>query len=512
MAARQCAITVFQMLSTNNRTDLCSEYPYDLQGGVLHRKPAAAVSRKPSPELLATLALPRGFKTADKPVSLTSAKKVSKTCFQKKGRDTHKQAPGPLYIPPSQLRKAQPTPLQNKAIKDRVAILDLARVPSTQLVEIYIKIKLLPDLSKRLCEACGEGKLELKTQSSRARPLTICGVEVPPLEQPLWRCNNPTCQQRYPQLDPDGPLEALFGKGCVNPARTLLALAHIVSHHATGYCSSSELATHAGLNSHAAQRICDIVRGILAQAAKNDQRTISWEAGSLLEADEASMRVKRVPCPKGCALKSCGGHENGRYRLLYYRYLAIMPRGRRDLAKFFELPHKTCAAGGAGVPLGASECDRILSVHLAPGPYTLLTDGAGAYQSVAPHDRVAYHTEDVAPHSFSRERFEKYYQHLNISHGIVSHDDEQWAVPDKLKVVTPAGRTKTIALKKGTQCVDGAWPEVRGSIPHAVHTSDWERCQAYIWAWVWKSRRQGKDLLQEFGAQLGKLRRQRRQS
>eukprot|EP00959_Pyramimonas_sp_CCMP1952_P092584 1937716-Pyramimonas_sp.AAC.1 len=36
-------------------------------------------------------------------------------------------------------------------------------------------------------------------------------------------------------------------------------------------------------------------------------------------------------------------------------------------------------------------------------------------------------------------------------------------------------------------------PEMRSSIPDAVHSKDWERCRGYIWSWIWKMRRVGKD-------------------
>lgn len=143
---------------------------------------------------------------------------------------------------------------------------------------------------------------------------------------------------------------------------------------------------------------------------------------------------------------------------------------------------------------------------LSPGPFTFLTDGAGAYQSVAPLNRIAYHTLGRDPDSWSKVRYESNYKNLKISHGIVSHKAEQWAEKDSVKVINAAGAIRTIKIKKGTQCVDGLWPEMRGAIPHSVHSGDWDRCLSYIWAWVWRSRRTGKDLLREFGSLLHGLR------
>ena len=90
----------------------------------------------------------------------------------------------------------------------------------------------------------------------------------------------------------------------------------------------------------------------------------------------------------------------------------------------------------------------------------MATDGAGAYhQSVAPPSRVAYHNkEGVDAEAFSKKRYEKYYKKLKLSHVIVSHKAEQWAVVDKVQCIGPRGARKTIELKKGTQLVDGLWP------------------------------------------------------
>ncbi|CAK0853865.1 unnamed protein product, partial [Prorocentrum cordatum] len=144
-------------------------------------------------------------------------------------------------------------------------------------------------------------------------------------------------------------------------------------------------------------------------------------------------------------------------------------------------------------------CDEILSWVLVPGNFTLLTGGAGAYQSAAPKNRVAYSDKSNYPPRFNAVRFKMHYQHLKLSHGIVSHDAEKWTVVDRVRVVRPNGRTEATHLKIGTQYCDGLWPEMRHSIPDSVHTSDWERCRSYLSAWVWRMRRSGNDLLQEFG-------------
>ena len=155
-----------------------------------------------------------------------------------------------------------------------------------------------------------------------------------------------------------------------------------------------------------------------------------------------------------------------------------VPSRQRHLA-FFYLPKRTCAAGGSGVSLTAEECDDILYWVLVLGNFTLLTDGAGAHQSVAPKSRAAHSQEGKYPPRFNLDRYNSHYKHLKLSHGIVSHDAEQWATVDTVRIVCPDGRRTTLSLKKGTQVVDGLWPEMRSSIPNSAHSSDWERCRSY---------------------------------
>ncbi len=76
----------------------------------------------------------------------------------------------------------------------------------------------------------------------------------------------------------------------------------------------------------------------------------------------------------------------------------------------------------------------------------------------------------------------------------------------KVKVIDSTGKSSWVPLKKGTQVVDGLWPEMRESIPDSVHTSDWPRCQDYIWSWVWRMRRPGLCLMTEFGNGLREIR------
>lgn len=394
--------------------------------------------------------------------------------------------------------------IARKSIHSRVAVFDLARLPPVKLAQLFVKAGILPDLCGR-CDTCGKGTMALVERPGQGTPAVIAGVEVAPIGYPIWRCDNRACKVRKAKLDPDGPLSELFQDNTINATKTMLGIAHALTVHGTGYASSYELAVHVGIGRQGAEHIARVVRGICSKAAKAEQDGLVWKPGSLIEVDEGAMRVERVKCPRGCQAPSCGDHPFGRYRLLHHRFLAAIPRGQRHLAKVFELPLETCEAGAGGVPLSAAEADAILPKIFRRGPFTVLTDGAGAYQSMAPEDRVAHHSEDQTP-SFNAQRFKTHYRRLKLSHGIVSHSAEQWATVGKVKVITPQGVHKTIKLKKGTQVVDGMWPEMRSSIPDSVHTSDWERCKDYIWAFVWRMRRAGQDPFAEFGKLCASLR------
>ncbi|CAK0820409.1 unnamed protein product [Prorocentrum cordatum] len=459
-----------------------------------HRVQQASLKRKPACATLHSKKL-----SGIRRVSLTKGSRISKKSMMKKGRAaTKKEAPGPSYIPPNQKQADRPS-LAALPISKRIAVVDMARVSPELLARIMIEIGVLPDLGGE-CTACQCGTMELKLRGGQSDK-DIQGGEGEPMGARCTgmgvRCS--PIKRRESNLDPKGPLKELFNKGSVNTTRTLLAIAHAATQHASGYESSDEMAVQVGISKNAAQRITSVVRSICARVAKAEQDDFVWPRGCLVEADEASMRACRVTCPRDCCDTTCGEHPFGRYRILHHRFMCVCPRGQRQLAMFFELPQRTCAAGGSGVSLSGPECDEILPWVLVPGNFTLLTDGAGACQSVAPKSRAAYSDKSKDPPRFNADRFKLHYKHLKLSHGIVSHDAEQWAVVDRVRVVRPNGRTETLHLKKGTQCCDGLWPEMRDSIPDSVHTSDWERCRSYLWAWVWRMRRSGNDLLQEFG-------------
>ena len=59
------------------------------------------------------------------------------------------------------------------------------------------------------------------------------------------------------------------------------------------------------------------------------------------------------------------------------------------------------------------------------------------------------------------------------------------------------GKSKLIDLKHGTEVADGAWSEVKHCFPKGIKSAEHERIAEYIYAWAWKARRTGQDLLTE---------------
>jgi hypothetical protein len=89
-----------------------------------------------------------------------------------------------------------------------------------------------------------------------------------------------------------------------------------------------------------------------------------------------------------------------------------------------------------------------------------------------------------------------------MAHGVVSHKKQEWCLVKKVAVHDERGNKKTIRLKHGTECADGAWAELKASFPHSVHSSDHDRIASYIHSWAWRARRQGSDLFANMGSEL----------
>ena len=186
-----------------------------------------------------------------------------------------------------------------------------------------------------------------------------------------------------------------------------------------------------------------------------------------------------------------------------------------------QLPWKTSAAGGGGVPLSDEECDDVIPTYLGDGAI-VFTDGAAPYEALASGAikcspectrtdclaRAAANGSTVCsgwrPRQ-GRRRFAKFYQRKKLAHGVVTHKKEEWAVINSVRVHTSTGNTRVIQLKHGTECVDGCWAEMKESIPQQLSSSEHDKIAIYVNAWAWRARHQGEDLLKAFADRISNL-------
>ena len=86
-----------------------------------------------------------------------------------------------------------------------------------------------------------------------------------------------------------------------------------------------------------------------------------------------------------------------------------------------------------------------------------------------------------------RVRFREHYQKLNMSHGIATHEKEEWAVIKEVRVWNDKG-SKVVKLKHGTEVADGAWAELKRAYPQTTKNADHGRIAEYIKAWAWRGK------------------------
>jgi hypothetical protein len=199
----------------------------------------------------------------------------------------------------------------------------------------------------------------------------------------------------------------------------------------------------------------------------------------------------------------------------------LIERGNRKNMIVLQLPFKTSAAGGGGVPLSDEECDEFVRAYLAKF-LVIFTDGASPYEALAGGDikcspgcdrkdclkRAQANGGDKCsgwrPRG-GRDRFKKYYLNKKLAHGIVTHKKEEWVIIKKVRVHDASGKSRLIDLKHGTECVDGCWTDLKDSIPNQVRSADHERIFDYVNAWAWRARRVGQDLFRSFAGDLSTL-------
>ena len=98
-----------------------------------------------------------------------------------------------------------------------------------------------------------------------------------------------------------------------------------------------------------------------------------------------------------------------------------------------------------------------------------------------------------------RDRFQKHYRKLRLSHGVVSHNAAEWSTIKDARIYNSNGKSKVIQIKCGTEVADGTWAEVKSSYPYGIRSRDHEKLAEYINAWAWRARRHGDDFFKCLG-------------
>ena len=144
----------------------------------------------------------------------------------------------------------------------------------------------------------------------------------------------------------------------------LLCLCLATQPWSAAHTSQSDTAIIQGVNLHTAQLYLDETRRKMCQFNIEEQRTIKFKRGQLVEWDECGLRAERVKCQAPC--RECEGGCVG-YRLLFNRWIIGVVRGDRRSLVVGQLPWKTCRADGAGVPITGAECDQFCLKYMGEG-------------------------------------------------------------------------------------------------------------------------------------------------
>lgn len=347
--------------------------------------------------------------------------------------------------------------------------------------------------------------------------MKINGVQVRPPPGCRYYCKQYSCygSRHGLPVEDDGSSTgiALGGNGRAPAGEGLLCVYLACVPWSAAHGSRGDCTILQGISKDSMQLYMDELRRMQARLNIEEQKQIVFKRGDLVEWDETGIRSERVKCNKHCSIcTDCQG-----YRLLWNRWIMGVQRGNRSKMVVYQLPWKTSAAGGGGVPLSDAECDSFCPPHLSPG-VICFTDGAPTYEAFAAGQIVCSpncerkdclkrarqegrETCSGLRERIGRERFKQLYQKLGLSHGVVSHTAEEWAVVKEVRVWSASGRSRIIELKHGTEVVDGAWSEVKRCYPNGIKSSDHDRIAEYVNAWAWRARRHGHDMFREMGKQ-----------
>ena len=459
----------------------------------------------------------RGCASTGEMLSAVSKRKAGKV-VQKRG-----EAPGPKYS--GKLSgKNKRAPLARTATSSRIPYRVFAGLRPTDRCRVGVKLGLLPKLEGTKHSLCGT-KLTLKDvgeSKGRSAALSLesfgCVNAVPTLCR--YFCKDRTCigmKVGVPVQSEDGSAIQLGGRGKAPAGEGLLMVCLACQPFAQKYASVNDAGLLQGISHSSTQLYLDEVRAMQAKLNITEQSKIKFTSGMLTEIDETGVRAVRVKCSAPC--HECGPDCEG-YRLEWNRWLIIIERGNRRNMVVRQMPWKTSRAGGGGVPLSDAECDKLVPPYLSQG-VVVFTDGASPYEALAAGDikcspnctrkgcldRASLNGGDKCsgwrPRE-GRDRFRQFYQKKKLSHGVVTHKKEEWAIINSVRVHTSTGSTKVIDLKHGTECADGTWAEMKQAIPPQVRSTDRERIATYVNAWAWRARRQGEDLFQAFATAVKK--------
>ena len=432
------------------------------------------------------------------------------------------EAPGPKYCGKNK-GKFCTVPLARKGKACRIAYRTLAGMCPSDRVRVGVHLKLLPKMEKTPCPyQCGTVLRLVDVQRASqypglALPFGLKG-SVPTACQ--YVCADGSCNGRkgVAVVSDKGALPSLGGKGRAPAGEGILMLCLACQPWSHKSSSPSDTCLIQGNSTWSTQLYLDEVRNLMARLNVAEQKKIQFTGCIIIDIDEAGIRAVRVLCEKNCL--KCGSKCAG-YRLEWNRWIMVIERGNRKRMIVAQLPFKTCAAGGGGIKLEDKECDDVLPQFLGKGPI-VMTDGASPYEALASGDircspackrndclrRAKKSGQDACcgwRPRVGRARFAKHYRQKKLAHGIVCHDKMEWVTVKKVEVHNAAGRRRIVALKHGTEVVDGCWHDLKQAVPRQIASTDRDRIFKYVNAWAWMARRHGEDLFRALADGLKNL-------
>ena len=366
----------------------------------------------------------------------------------RQGRIFTKEKQGPKYTGKVMKKTKQ---LDRLAQVDRVSYRDLASLSSLDRIRVGVAFKYLPKLEGTRCPyKCGT-KLKLSDRSSfqRADPKStkkIGSVSIKRSTTCRYVCEDRTCEGMLHGIAvaSNGSTGiTLGGRGRAPAGEGLLSVWLATHKWAAHHPSLQDSVLIQGIAHDSMQLYLDETRSRMAAMNRVEQKAIKFTKGMLVEWDECGVRATRIQCSKPCTkCETCIGH-----RLRWNRWIIGVERGNRKNMVVHQLPFKESEGSGGGVPLSGPECDKFCRPHLGKGVINL-TDGADAYEAFAQGEVVCSPNcsrKDCLARArrtghekccgkrprTGRARHQEHYSRLQLSHGVVTHNKEEWAIIKK---------------------------------------------------------------------------------